>query len=425
MPDLATAPVSLRMTDETSSALLINESNKEKTIQANTPLANLDLIEIKGGTAKIAFLNNDKNSLNLNTGTKIRYLGKGTDNKTQFRLENKDLWIQADTGDFSLDLLGVVVLPSSGSVLNIAKNELFTTITVLQGTITVSVEDKTLEVTSGQQLNYSTLRTVTFDDLSSRIAPINPETLTSPWMSLNGASTYTTKSSTTAAPSSGTSGTTVGGGLIAFESPIDESTVETKTINVSGKVLNPAVARLVISNLSATLDPVKQTFVLKNLPLTNHENNLIYRTYDATGTLLAKGFITVYTTTISAAVATAPVSNTAPTTAPNNGNAQVNTYKPDKRFRVVAPAADYYETTEKKVRIEGAVASGAAYSVTINDFKLSSFATNGTSWYYFANQEFGNMQEGTNTYTIRYFDASGAEIYKQLFVIKKNSTPVQ
>lgn len=119
------------------------------------------------------------------------------------------------------------------------------------------------------------------------------------------------------------------------------------------------------------------------------------------------------------------MSNTAPTTAPNNGNAQVNTYKPDKRFRVVAPASDYYETTEKKVRIEGAVASGAAYSVTINDFKLSSFATNGTSWYYFANQEFGNMQEGTNTYTIRYFDAGGAEIYKQLFVIKKNPTPGQ
>ncbi len=46
-PDLSTAPVSLRMTDETSSALLINENKKEKTIQANTPLADLDLIEVK------------------------------------------------------------------------------------------------------------------------------------------------------------------------------------------------------------------------------------------------------------------------------------------------------------------------------------------------------------------------------------------
>lgn|GEM_PF-558058 len=350
-PDLATAPVSLRMTDESSSVLLISESKKEKTIQANTPLANLDLIEIRGGTAKIAFLNNDKNSLKLNTGTKIRYLGQGTDNKTQFRLENKDIWAQADTGDFSLDLLGVVVLPSSGSVFNIAKNELFTTISVLQGTVTVSAENKTLEIVAGQQLNYSTLRTVTFDDLSSRITPINPETLITPWMSLNGASTYTTAAQDTATTST-TTGTSVGGGLIAFESPIDESKIDTKTITVSGKTLSPAVARLIISNLPATLDPVKQTFILKNLPLTNYENNLIYRSYDAAGSLLSKGFITVYTTTISAAAATAPVSNTATTTAPTSGKAQVNTYKLDQRFRVVAPAADYYETTEKKVRIE-------------------------------------------------------------------------
>jgi hypothetical protein len=275
------------MTDETSSALLISENKKEKTIQVNTPLANLDLIEIKGGTAKVAFLNNNKNSLNLNTGTKIRYLGQGTDNKTQFRLENKDLWIQADTGDFSVDLLGVVVLPSSGSVLNVAKNELFTTITVLQGTATISVEAKTLEMTAGQQLNYSTLRTVTFDDISSRIAPINPDTLSSPWMTLNGASSYTTSLPTTTTTTT-SQAASIGNGFIAFESPIDESTVETKTINVSGKILNPSVARVIISNLPATLDPVKQTFTLKNLPLTNRENNLIYRTYDAAGTIIGK-----------------------------------------------------------------------------------------------------------------------------------------
>ena len=73
-PDLTTAPVSLRMTDTTSSALIITQDKKEKTVQANTPLADFDLVEIKNGTAKLAFLNNDKNSLNLNTGTKIQYL---------------------------------------------------------------------------------------------------------------------------------------------------------------------------------------------------------------------------------------------------------------------------------------------------------------------------------------------------------------
>jgi hypothetical protein len=65
------------------------------------------------------------------------------------------------------------------------------------------------------------------------------------------------------------------------------------------------------------------------------------------------------------------------------------------------------------------VTANVAHHITINDFRLGSFAVNGTSWYYFANQQFGNMQEGVNTYTIRYFDATDNEIYKQLFVIKK------
>lgn len=106
-------------------------------------------------------------------------------------------------------------------------------------------------------------------------------------MSLNGASTYGTIAPENTSQVTSTT-TNIGNGFIAFESPVDESTVETKTITVSGKILNPAVARVVISSLPATVDPVKQTFSLKNLPLTNRENNLVYRTYDVSGTLLGK-----------------------------------------------------------------------------------------------------------------------------------------
>jgi hypothetical protein len=104
-----------------------------------------------------------------------------------------------------------------------------------------------------------------------------------------------------------------------------------------------------------------------------------------------------------------------------SNRAQVETYKPDNRFRVISPSTDFFETRETKVKIEGRVSPNIAHHITINDFKLGSFAPNGTSWYYFANQQFGNMQEGVNSYTIRYFDASDNEIYKQLFVIKKLS----
>lgn len=138
------------------------------------------------------------------------------------------------------------------------------------------------------------------------------------------------------------------------------------------------------------------------------------------GTLLGKGFITVYTSAISATSGTTTVSNTSDTTAPTVNKPTNNSYKEDSRFKISAPASDYYETSESMVKIEGSVAPNTATSVTVNGFKLTSFTPNGTSWHYFANEQYGTMQVGTNTYTVRYFDAEGNEIYQQLFVIKKS-----
>lgn len=290
--------------------------------------------------------------------------------------------------------------------MNISKNELFTTITVLQGSASLNLGGSILEIPGGKQLNYSTLKTLTIDDLTTRIADINPDTLSTDWMKLNNASAYiATKPTETTTSTIGTSG-----GLILFDSPVDESTVETKSLTVSGRVLSPSVGRIIINGSPATIDPVKQTFTTGPVELTTKENNIVYRTFDVSGGLLSKGIVTVYTTATGLSAGTSTGTST---------RAQVETYKPDNRFRVIAPSTDFYETRETRVKLEGRVTAGSAHYITINDFRLSSFKIGGTSWYYFANQQFGNMQEGVNTYRIRYFDAQDNEIYKQLFVIKK------
>jgi hypothetical protein len=261
-------------------------------------------------------------------------------------------------------------------------------------------------------LNYSTLRTLTIEDIRSRVTSVNPETLTSEWMALNGASSFSNSASTT----SGTNGvvtvpsttTSVSGGLVLFESPVDESTVESKTITVSGRILSASVSRVSINGVPATVDPVKQSFTLTNVSLPAKENNLVYRSYDVNGALLSKGIVTVYTTT--------PGSGSAGS---SGTTATVETYKVDNRFKIIAPASDFYETRESKVKLEGTVAPKTARYITINGYKLNSFAANGSSWYYFANQQFGTLDEGVNLYNIQYFDASDNEIYKQLFIIKK------
>ena len=293
--------------------------------------------------------------------------------------------------------------------MNVSKNELFTTITVLQGSATVNLGGSLQEITAGKQLNYSSLKTLTPEDLATRIVATNTDTLSSDWMKSNGANAYITPEVSSPTPGITTTNT---GSLIIFESPIDESTLTSKSVSVSGRILSPTVSRVIVNGTPATVDPAKQSFALQNVPLTAKENNLVYRTYDVGGTLLSKGVITVYTTT--------PGISTTPPASPS-ARAQVETYKPDNRFKIISPSTDFFETRETKVKIEGRVSPNVAHHITINDFRLSSFAPNGTSWYYFANQQFGNMQEGVNTYTIRYFDAEDNEIYKQLFVIKKLS----
>jgi len=131
-PSLEDAAISLRLSDASSNAQIVSGDNDEKNVNANTPLSTLDLVEVRNGTGQIAFLSNQKNVLNMNTGTKLRYLGEDNNGKSSFRLENKDLWIQADTGTMAFDLVGLTLTPSSTTVMNISKNELFTTITVLQ-----------------------------------------------------------------------------------------------------------------------------------------------------------------------------------------------------------------------------------------------------------------------------------------------------
>lgn len=277
------AAVSLRLPDTNSSAQITTGENSQKDVNANTPLSTLDFVEVKNGTAQVVLLSNSKNTINLNTGTKLRYLGQSNDNKSQFRLENKDIWVQSDTADMTFDLIGVNLTPSSTTVMNISKNELFTTITVLQGSATVNLNGSLQEITAGKQLNYSSLKTLTPEEMAARIASINPETLGSDWMKLNNASAYS--SATPTASTSGTATTTNNGtgSLIIFESPIDESTVESKSVSISGRILSPSVSRVVINGTPATVDPAKQTFTLAGVSLTAKENNIVYRTYDAAG----------------------------------------------------------------------------------------------------------------------------------------------
>ena len=57
------------------------------------------------------------------------------------------------------------------------------------------------------------------------------------------------------------------------------------------------------------------------------------------------------TTPTGVAIAFSTTSTTTTTTT-GSARAQVETYKPDNRFKIISPSTDFFETRETKVKIE-------------------------------------------------------------------------
>lgn len=194
---------------------------------------------------------------------------------------------------------------------------------------------------------------------------------------------------------------------IIITSPEDESTVDSGEVNIEGKLMNPEITKVTINDKEALIDKEQKNFIYKGFPLANASNNIVYKAYDSEGGIISKGILTIYTSqkagkedsTKKPSVTTYPIS--------------------DKDFRIISPTENPYKTTDSIVRIEGRVNKGVVKYITINDFRLSKFPQLGTSWYYFANKDYGTMNDGINLYTIKYYGVNDELLFTNLFTIVK------
>lgn len=381
--------------------------DKRDEVTTNSQVLENQLVQVDEGTGSFTLANSQTN-IHLGTATKLRYLGQEGVNHV-VRLENKEIWTKVAEPDIKIDLVNYQVLPSSDSVFDISKNNLFTTITVLSGMVTVRNENYTGEITAGKQVQIQSFKTL--EESFASLALLSNEFRLSDWYVLNNGAQYETSAAQSNATTSGIAQSATSrssGAPILFEFPQDEATVESADIVIQGRILSTLVSRITIGSETAQIDYVNNSFVFPEMTLDQKQNELIYRVFSADGTLMHKGVLTVYLSQAPAGSGSGWDLATAD-----------NYPAPKAWYLVISPDPDYHVTSDNVVRVDGVVPAGQVDHIIVNDFRLSKFPSGGTDWYYFANAQFGNLNPGMNLYEIKYYDDSDEIIHRQLFVIKK------
>ncbi|MDD5197752.1 MAG: hypothetical protein PHN60_02735 [Candidatus Gracilibacteria bacterium] len=399
---------------EQSEIYIYMSGDSKKRIDGATKMYATDSkLTVSLGEAEAGF-ENSTSKLFIDKGGEVRYEGV-IDGKQIISLENADMLADSSTSDMIIKLKNFFITPSDNSVIILSQNIIASNIYVLKGSALVEDYSKKSTSTSigvGQQL------TIMKNDLSSntlqfasKIEPLSDYIKTTNlFINHNGDSLLSSMIS-----SEGTGSTDASGSLsvkntkigLTITSPEDESTVDTSEITIEGKLLNTDITKVTINDKEALIDKEQKSFLYKSFPLASSSNNIVYKAYDSEGGILAKGILTIYT---SQKIGKEDASK----------KPSVTTYPiSDKDFRIISPTENPYKTTDDVVRIEGRVNKGIVKYITINDYRLSKFPQLGTSWYYFANKDYGTMNDGINLYTIKYYGENDELLFTNLFTIVK------
>jgi len=341
------------------------------------------------------------------------------DGKQTLSLENADMLTDVSTEDLSIKLKNFSIIPSNNSIIIFSQNTIASNVYILKGGALVKdYSKKAVDTNIGvwqqltimkNDLNNTTLQFVNkIEPLSDYIKTTNL------FIKHNGDSLLKSLSSSSESGSgvilnngSGATQTKNSKTLLVITSPEDESTVDESDVSIEWKIMNNTITKVTINDKEALLNKVEQSFTFKNFPLATASNNIVYKGYDSEWAIVTKGILTLYTS-----------KNTSKNDASKKPS--VTTYPiSDKDFRIISPVENPYKTTDNIVRIEGRVNKWVVKYITINDFRLSKFPQLGTSWYYFANKDYGTMNDGINLYTIKYYGENDELLFTNLFTLVK------
>ena len=356
----------------------------------------------------------------LDKSSEMAYMEHTSDGE-KLDLVRGRIWIESH-GNTTLQMKNLDATIKNGDIVMAEQpNQIFSTLYVLKGNITLIAWGNSYTLSAGKKIMISksdlanagtTLDALTWPiDDSIRQNPLfilrNGGTLL--W-SLGHTSWWT---GTLSNPSLALNGSISSGSLlinspttkyIEVTLPLDQTIINTPTVDISGRLLSKDIKRVTLNDLDAVLSPVNESFSFKWFPVNGNILNIVYKAYSRDTALLERGVITIY-----------PKNRQAGTDKLTPTNFPVN----DKAYTIFSPSENPYITTDSAITVKWTVPKNTVQYVMVNHFRLKKFVPYSSSWYYYANTDSDTLKEWINLYEINFYGANDELIYKRLFTIVK------
>lgn len=402
---------------ENSDALVIYPWDYRNQIESNISLYRWERVLVREGTVSISWENNL--SFKLNKLWELRYLENGN-----FSLSSWDVWINT-ISPINIDMTFAKLKIWDDTNISLSQNEVGSTIYLISWFVEVSnLSWRTTVLTWWQRLTVSRSDASNNNiDLSLWKQNLDEFFLRSDWFILNRWETFLNKNNKTTEDEdieeeNGTWNLSTlnvnSNSLISFTNLIDESNVSSWTINISWSYIDEEVSKITLNWKNAVINKSEKTFRFEWVDTSKRENDLVFKVYDDSNSILSKFVYSVFYSAGSTWVPTSWSSS-------SGSWFNVTTFDIDgSKFKFTSPTTtNTYTTSETFVTIRWEVTAEDITRVTVNWFQLSSF--NWKTWRYHADQSYNNLSEWTNIYEINYYSGTNL-VYTNYFTIIKRSS---
>jgi len=367
-------------------------------------------VELGNAMAKNEFM-----TIDIDKGSELAYKSSTASGNT-INLSKGRSWLSDITKPLQIELKNYNVTAPAGSIILIEQNGPYSNVYVLQGVATIETSVGNKDISAGSMISLLKSDLINPNtDLSEWIRPIEWSILEYPLFVRNNGASLLDQAGISVSTWTGTSTDGQSGSLIESTAsnyievtePKPGIMTRTNTITVMGNLLSKEVKKVTINNVEAVVSPVNETFVLQNISVTTEIFDIVYKAYDANNSLLQTGVISIFW----AKWATQGNGPLVPETFPVSA----------KDFKILTPSGNPYSTTDRMVRVEWTIPANTVDYILVNDYRLQQFRAKSSSWYYFANMDYGTMKDGLNLYTIKFYRADNTLLYSQPFTIIKES----